>query len=178
MDFRGTTHKPEIWKGAVAGAVGGLIASWVMNQFQTSSARQAASQKQSRSPNVSKQQKENGEDATVKAAELVVENVAGRPLRETQKPKAGALVHYAFGTALGVLYGAAAEMIPQIASVWGLPYGAAVFVGADEIAVPALGLSKPPTEYPASKHAYALASHLVYGATLETVRRVIREKVM
>jgi len=54
------------------------------------------------------------------------------------------------------------------------PYGAAIFVGADEIAVPAFGLSKPPREYPASAHIYGLASHFVYGLNLEMARRSIR----
>jgi hypothetical protein len=40
--------------------------------------------------------------------------------------------------------------------------------------LPALGLSKPTTEYPLSTHAYALASHLVYGLTTEIVRGAVR----
>jgi putative membrane protein len=49
-----------------------------------------------------------------------------------------------------------------------------VWLGADEIGVPALGLSGPPTQYPLSVHLYALASHLVYGFTTELVRRTLR----
>ena len=30
-------------------------------------------------------------------------------------------------------------------------------------------------EYPLSKHAYALASHVVYGVTSEVVRQVVRK---
>ena len=37
-----------------------------------------------------------------------------------------------------------------------------------------LGLSKPPTEVPVSKHVYALASHFVYGLTTDLVRRAVR----
>lgn len=40
-----------------------------------------------------------------------------------------------------------------------------------KVAVPALGLSKKPAEYPAAVHAQALASHLVYGLTTDLVRR-------
>ena len=36
------------------------------------------------------------------------------------------------------------------------------------------GLSKLPTEYPLSVHAYAFASHLVFGLTTELVRRAVR----
>ena len=45
---------------------------------------------------------------------------------------------------------------------------------ADEVTVPLLGLSKSPTQYSISKHAYALASHCVYGLTIEVVRRAVR----
>jgi uncharacterized membrane protein YagU involved in acid resistance len=56
----------------------------------------------------------------------------------------------------------------------GSAYGAAVWLVGDEAVVPLLGLSKPPSQYPASTHAYALASHLVYGLTLEGGRRAVR----
>ena len=38
--------------------------------------------------------------------------------------------------------------------------------------LPALGLSKTPDQIPLGVHAYALASHWVYGATLEACRRI------
>jgi hypothetical protein len=41
--------------------------------------------------------------------------------------------------------------------------------------VPAAGLSRKPSEYPASIHTYAFASHLVYGLTTEIVRRAVRK---
>jgi uncharacterized membrane protein YagU involved in acid resistance len=55
-----------------------------------------------------------------------------------------------------------------------LTYGATIWVVADEGVVPALGLSKSASEYPLSIHAYALASHLVYGLTGEIVRGAVR----
>ena len=91
-----------------------------------------------------------------------------------EKKVAGPTVHYAFGTITGGLYGAAAELAPIIRSGAGLPFGAVFWLAADEAAVPALGLSKPPTEYPLSTHASALASHFVYGLTTDIVRRAIR----
>jgi uncharacterized membrane protein YagU involved in acid resistance len=75
---------------------------------------------------------------------------------------------------MGAVYGAMAEITPRATFGAGLPYGTAVFLGADELTVPALGLSKPPKEYPASTHLYGLASHLVYGLSLEMVRRGVR----
>jgi len=76
--------------------------------------------------------------------------------------------------ASGGIYGAVAERLPGASMGAGLPFGAAVWLVADEVVVPALGLSKKPTEYPFSSHAYALASHLVYGLATEMGRRVVR----
>ena len=58
-----------------------------------------------------------------------------------------------------------------VTALAGIPFGAALWLAADEIGVPAAGLAKGPAEYPVSKHASALAAHLVYGATTELVRR-------
>ena len=161
----------------VAGAAGGLAAAWVMSQFQTgwSSATKAlerAKKGQGRQePNT---EDSDAEDATMKTAGKIAEKVFHHPLSREQKKKLGPVVHYAFGASIGAVYGALAEVTPQATFGAGLPYGTAVFVGADEIAVPAFGLSKPPKEYPASAHIYSLASHLVYGLSLEMARRGIR----
>jgi putative membrane protein len=57
-------------------------------------------------------------------------------------------------------------------SGFGGAYGATAWAFGDEIAVPALGLGKKPTETPLSHQFQALAAHLVYGVTLEGVRRL------
>ena len=75
---------------------------------------------------------------------------------------------------MGGLYGALAEIAPIAIIGFGLAFGAIFWVAADEAAVPALGLSKSPTESPLSTHASALASHLVYGLTTDLVRRALR----
>jgi len=70
-------------------------------------------------------------------------------------------------------------MITQLSGIRGgfpagLFLGAALFGIADEVAVPALGLSGKPSEFPLSSHLYGLASHLVYGVTTEITRRAMR----
>ena len=179
MQFWNGRRKPNLWKGAAAGALGGLVASWAMNQFQSlwSKTGEALESKPVRKSN-GRAHQEEGDNATVKTAEIITQKLGGRRLRHSEKQKAGSLVHYGFGTLVGALYGAAVEYLPVAKSAWGVPYSAAVFVGADEVAVPALGLCKSPMEYPVSKHAFALASHVAYGATLETVRRAVRHKLL
>jgi uncharacterized membrane protein YagU involved in acid resistance len=103
----------------------------------------------------------------MKAADKVSRNLLDRPLSKKQKKKVGPIVHYAFGTAMGAVYGVAAELFPEIAPRgFGTGFGAALFAIADELAVPAFGLSGKPTEAPFSSHVYGLASHLVYGLRL------------
>lgn len=176
----------DVVKGAVAGLVGGLVASWTMNQFQAAWTKAAAGFEKphgaqsmqpsegSQAAGSSAQQSEDQDDATVKAAKAVSEGVFGHELKESEKRPAGAVVHYAFGSATGGLYGAAAEVAPEVTTGLGLPFGVAFWMVADEAVVPLLGLSKGPTEYPVSTHVYALASHLVYGLTTEVTRRAVR----
>lgn len=176
----------DVLKGTVAGLVGGLVASWTMNQFQAAltkamegfqkphGAQSMQPSEGSRPGQSSDQNKEDQDDATVKTAKAISEGVFGHKLKESQKRPGGTAVHYAFGTATGGLYGAAAEFAPKVTSGLGLPFGAAFWMVADEGVVPLLGLSKGPTEYPISTHVYALSSHLVYGLTAEVTRRAVR----
>jgi putative membrane protein len=97
----------------------------------------------------------------------------GYPLSKQEKKKAGPLVHYAMGAASGALYGALAEMAPIAAAGGGSLFGTALWAIADEIAVPRLGLSKPPGAYPAAQHGHALASHIVYGWTSNFVKKLV-----
>ena len=175
----------NVLKGIVAGLAGGLVASWTMNQFQAAWMRVASNNEkphgaQSLQPSQGStgSQAEDGkeqDDATVETAKVISEKVFGHELQESEKKAAGAAVHYAFGTVTGGLYGALAEVTPAVTTGAGLPFGAAFWLLADEISVPLLGLSKGATEYPASTHAYALASHLVYGVTAEMSRRALRQ---
>src|SRR5436305_7999905 len=121
-----------------------------------------------------KEESEEEEDATEKIADDISENIFGHKLDESEKETAGAVVHYAFGAAMGGVYGIAAEVAPEACAGLGLPFGAVFWLAADELAVPLLGLTAKPSEYSLSTHAYALASHLVYGLTSETVRRAVR----
>lgn len=175
----------NVWKGLVAGLAGGLIASWTMNQLQAAWMRVATNSEkphgaQSMQPsqgstgNQAEDAKEQ-DDATVETARVISKKVFGHELQESEKKPAGTAVHYAFGIGTGGLYGALAEVTPQVTTGAGLPFGAAFWLLADEVSVPLLGLSKGPTEYPVSTHVYALASHLVYGVTAEVSRRAVRQ---
>jgi putative membrane protein len=120
------------------------------------------------------QSSEESEDATMKAAEKLAPIILGRELTQDEKKKAGPIVHYAFGTFSGAVYGLLSEYLPTARLGFGTVFGTALFLIADELSVPALGLSKPPDKYPVSSHLYGLTSHLVYGLSTEAVRSGIR----
>jgi len=183
--WRMQDNNKDVLKGLVAGLAGGLVASWTMNQFQAAWTRIAeGAEKPHGAQSMQPSEGSNGnegndtaeqDDATVETAKVISRNVFGHELQENEKEPAGAAVHYAFGTVTGGLYGALAEVSPQVTIGAGIPFGAAFWLIADEVTVPLLGLSKGPTEYPPSTHAYALASHLVYGVTAELSRRALRQ---
>src|SRR4030095_10015594 len=126
----------------------------------------------------SQDERDEQEPATVKAAEMISEKILGYQLAKEKKKIAGAAVHYTTGAASGAIYGAAAELAPNVTIGAGIPFGTAVWLVVDETAVPLLGLSKGPTAYSLSTHIYALASHFVYGLTTDMARRVLRRTIL
>ena len=114
------------------------------------------------------------DDAAERLANSISVGIFNQELTKSGKQTAGTVLHYAYGISMGGLYGAAAELAPIVTTGAGVPYGVVIWLTADEGVVPALGLSKSASEYPLSIHAYALASHLVYGLTIEIVRGAVR----
>jgi putative membrane protein len=171
-------RQQSVAKGMAAGIAGGILASWTMNQFQAAWSK-AAENYQSPSAGGKEdardwQERSEGTNATEIAADTIARQTIERPLTRRELSVAAPLVHYAFGAAVGALYGGLAEVTPAVRACSGTAYGTAVWVGADEIGMPLLGLSDPDADRPVEMHAQAFASHLVFGLTLELVRRAVR----
>lgn len=180
-------NQPSGWKGLVAGAAGGLVGTIAMTQFQKAWRKVEEKRKfgdgrpqaSVREEGASGPQPEEKEDATMKAAGKLA-RAADTELTREQRGAASPFIHYGFGTAMGALWGMALETSPravrgQRAPFFGSIFGSALFLGADELAVPALGLAEA-AEKPSS-HLYGWASHLVYGVTAEFVRRQVRGRL-
>lgn len=174
-------HNASAFKGMLAGAIGGLVASWVMNVFmeeagprvQTIAAKFDHSAQQQQSSSSSND--EPKEDATMKAADAIVRTATGgRHLSLEGKKKGGPIVHYAFGGLMGALYGLASEFSPITTAGFGTAFAGALFAGADLWAVPALHLSGSNSDAPVSSLATPFGAHMVYGVATESVRRLIR----
>jgi putative membrane protein len=171
------SKKKYLVRGVLAGMAGGLVASWVMNEFMAGPGQklQQAIQNDDQNERQAIQGDEPAEDATMKAADAIV-NVAtgGDHLSWEGKQRGGPVVHYAFGTLMGGIYGGLAEYCPPVRASFGTAFGSALFTGADLIAVPLLNLGPVPTEQPRSALASPFAAHVVYGITTELVRRLVR----
>jgi len=182
------TTNGNVFRGAATGFVSGLVASWVMNQFQqTVSKVFAEEEKPHGAQSLQKGLPDHGasaelqelglddprDNAAERTANVISAKVFDHAMTSKEKHRGGAVAHYLMGAASGALYGVGAELVPQVSVGAGVPFGAAVWLVADEVMVPALGLSKSADEYPLSKHAYALSSHLVYGLTTDLVRRAL-----
>jgi putative membrane protein len=154
----------DIWKGVVAGMAAGFVGALAMNGFQKAWSKVTeASQHEREGENPQRSggsgEQPKSDDATMKAANRIAKAVLNRELSHEEKEKAGPIVHYS---------------LPLTTVGQGTAFSSALWLFGDEIAVPALGLSGSPLKAPISSHAYAWASHLVYGFTTEWARRGTR----
>ena len=157
--------------GLIVGAISGLAGTVVMTQFQNVwnkvSEEMQKPKTQEGAKRAQEKKKAPKEDSTMKAAGKISKEI-GRPLSREERKKAGPWVHYAFGTSVGAVFGVAAEMKPETMRrinpvLTGAAYGAAVFVAAHEIVVPALKLSSNPLKEPIPEQIAEFVSHLIYG---------------
>jgi hypothetical protein len=166
----------HIVRGVLAGVAGGLVASWVMNEFSGTLGQKLSKAVETPAEQRLLEMQSDGEDATMKAADKITETVTGgQHLTHEQREVGGPIVHYSMGALMGGLYGGLAEYSAAARSGFGTIFGGLLFASADLFGVPAAGLGRWPDQYPVSSLANPLATHLVYGATTELVRRLVRE---
>jgi putative membrane protein len=177
-DGSSSNSERHVAAGIAAGFIGGIVGSWTMNRFLAAWSK-LADNYESQSAGGSEdarewQERAEGQNATEIAAQAVAEPTLGRPLTEDELKIAAPALHYLFGATVGAIYGGLAELSRDPGAVHGAGFGTAVWLGADEIAMPMLGLSDPDAEYPLELHAQSFFAHLVFGLTTEAVRRGVR----
>ena len=159
----------------VAGGLGGIAGTWAMNEFQREwtlavegpPPESAAGKHDARDW----QERDEHQNSNELAAQAAARALLGRALTRAELRTAAPALHFAFGAAMAGLYGGWASRRDGGSVATGLAFGAALWLVADVVAMPVLGLSRPTTRRPLEKHLQALASHLVYGMTTELVRQ-------
>ena len=130
--MRDETDEPDLARGMIAGLVGGLVASFAMEQFQ---ALWAATSRKWQDPKPGRKAK----PTTVKAADAIAERVVGHKVRKKHQKLAGEAVHYAMGGSSAAIYGMLAEVAPIVTAGEGAAFGAAVWLAADEATLAGVG---------------------------------------
>lgn len=152
----------DVALGVASGLAAGLVGALVMTGFQSALARGGVTSGVKGTP------------STEKAADRAARLVTGRPVTSRRREAAGEAVHYATGSLIGGLYGAAAELQPTVTAGQGAAFGIVAATVVDETLVPALRLGDPVWRAPAISHPYSYASHVVYGTATEGARKLFR----
>ena len=149
------TPTQNLLKGAIAGLVGGLIAT---------AAKSAAERVYP--------PRTHGEPEPP----AVLAEKMGAPRLETAGKKAAEeSIHWGFGALAGAAYGVIAELYPQVTAKQGATFGMALMTVTHEGALPALGLAAAPEQQEGRERRSEMATHLVYGVVCETVRSLLRK---
>ncbi len=162
----GTASKPNVsyelevterslWKGLLAGAVAGLVATAAKSLAEKIYPPRT-----------------HGEP---EPPEVLAEKIAGHPLDDETKHIAAETIHWGFGALTGAAYGALAEFYPAATAKEGATFGLALMSLTHESALPSMGLSAPPEEQTGREHKSEAASHLIYGTVAERVRSIVRK---
>jgi hypothetical protein len=167
-----------VFKGIVAGAVGGLLGSWAMSEAQRAWTRavdgDAPQSAGGKHDSRDWQERSEHQNANELAAQVLAKYLIGRCLTCEELRLAAPVMHHSFGIAVGALYGLYAERRRTAAS--GAGFGATVWLAADEIAMPLLGLSHATIRRPLEMRLQSLVAHLVFGAVTEITRRTVRSQ--
>jgi hypothetical protein len=163
-------------KDVLAGAVGGVAGTLAMNYAQRlwtlvaerNPPESAAGKHDARDW----QERTEDENSNEVAAQVLARATIDRRLTERELSIAAPLIHFSFGAAVGAAYGASLDTVPHHRRS-GVALGSALWLAADEVAMPVLGLSRSTLERPLEMHCQSLVAHLVYGVVTERVRRVV-----
>jgi predicted lipid-binding transport protein (Tim44 family) len=163
--------------GLAAGIIGGIVATWVLDKYQQGAleATRAAENAVNAEPFLSRRQEDRLREQQVahaEAAERIAQSTFGKGLSRNQRRNAAPIVQYAIGALAGGAYGFAVEILPVVRRGYGTGYSNLLFLGGSQAMLPWLNLGTRQKITPVKNG--GLSAALVYGATLETTRRILR----
>lgn len=157
-------HEPtlvkSLAKGILAGLIGGLVAT----------AAKSISEKIYKP-------RTHGEPEPPDVLTQKVSDEVGVSLTSTEKAIAAETIHWGFGALTGAAYGALAEYFPVVTDKDGASFGMTLAGLTHGKALPAMGLSAELEDQTTREKTSELATHVVYGMTMETVRRFVRKRI-
>jgi hypothetical protein len=170
------TVRTSTSRAVLAGVLGGLAGTLAMNYAQrlwTHAADRAAPRSAGGKHDARDwQEREEGRNANELAAQAIATTIRGRPLTYDELKVAAPLAHFTFGAALGAIHGRLVRDDRGNLFTRGATFGAAVWLLADEAAMPLLRLSRPTTQRSLEKHLQSFVAHMAFGTVAELVRAV------
>jgi putative membrane protein len=148
------TRERSIWKGALAGLVGGLVGSGAKILAE-----------KIYPPRIKGQ---------TPPPAVLAEDIAGHPLSEGKQEVATQGIHWTFGALAGGVYGAAVELEPKAAAWQGAAFGLALNRMTHQGILPKMGLADPPAQQDIQEKQSEWVTHIVYGVVTDIVRRIVR----
>lgn len=152
-----TIRNTSIYKGALAGFVGGLAGA----------AAKAAAEKLF-PPRVDGQQP---------PPVVLAEKAAGHPLPHGERIAASQGMHWAFGALAGAAYGAVVEFKPSVGSWKGAAFGLGIKRMTHDSTLPQMGAEAPKEDQPPQERISEWVTHAVYGVVTELVRGQVRKRL-
>jgi hypothetical protein len=164
----------DLLVGALAGAAGGVIGTLAMNYAQRlwtlavdgRPPLSAADEHDARDW----QERSEHQNSNELAAQALANATVHRPLTSRELSIVARVIHFSFGAMVGAVHGVYAHRHPRRPRT-GMALGATLWLTADEIAMPLIGLSRSTLQRPLEMHLQSLVAHLVYGVATENVRR-------
>jgi putative membrane protein len=167
----------SLFGGLAAGFIGGIVATWVLDKYQQGALEvtRRAENAVGAGPVLSGYQEDRMRDqqqAHAETADRLARSTMGKGLSRAQRRNAAPIVHYAVGALAGGVYGLAAEFIPAVRAGYGTGYASLLFMGGSQALLPGFGFGVLNSR--AATQGDGLSGHIVYGATLEATRRLLR----
>src|SRR3954469_13506851 len=170
------TVRTSTSRAVLAGVLGGLAGTLAMNYAQrlwTHAADGAAPRSAGGKHDARDwQEREEGRNANELAAQAIATTIRGRPLTYDELKVAAPLAHFTFGAALGAIHGRTVRDDRGNLFTRAATFGAAVWLLADEAAMPLLRLSRPTTQRSLEKHLQSFVAHMAFGTVAELVRAI------
>ncbi len=148
-------RKPSLWKGFIAGALGGLMGAAAKAAGEAVYPPRTQGQ--------------------IPPPAVLLNRMSASPLSEGTEEASVRAIHWGFGALAGGVYGALAEYQPVVTGRLGANFGLTLCGITHVSALPMMGLTETPENQPAREHVSELVTHAIYGVTTEIVRRLARK---
>src|SRR5438105_531865 len=114
--------------------------------------------------------------------EIITEELAHRMhvrwhMNKKQVEAVTIVSHFGYGAAMGMLYGTSGKNIPLPSPVKGVLFGLVVWVASYLGLLPLIGMSESGQREPGRRNLMMIAAHVVWGATMGVVAKVLADNV-